>query len=133
MLGGSLPIGDAKLYSWVPFELYNAHDAAGELVLLKFDQIMHFYIYLVVSFILAWSLRKVTRTFSFSFAVILIALASTGVGVLNELIEFAAVLLFPETGVGGYYNTLLDLCFNTAGALVGALIALYLWRGTRSR
>ncbi len=43
-----------------------------------------------------------------------------GAGALNEVIEFMAVLIFPETGVGGYYNTAGDLTAN----LIGSLLAL---------
>ncbi len=46
-----------------------------------------------------------------------------GLGVLNELIEFSAVLVFPDTNVGGYFNTALDLVFNTLGALAAAVLA----------
>jgi putative membrane protein len=45
-----------------------------------------------------------------------------GLSVVNELIEFAAVVVSPSTGVGGYVNTLLDLLFNTLGAVSGAVI-----------
>ena len=30
--------------------------------------------------------------------------------------------MMPETNVGGYYNTALDLVFNAAGALVAMLL-----------
>ena len=38
------------------------------------------------------------------------------------MIEFTAVLMVPDTNVGGYYNTALDLVFNFAGALIALLI-----------
>ena len=44
-----------------------------------------------------------------------------GLGSLNEIIEFAAVLSFENTNVGGYVNTALDLCFNTLGAITAML------------
>ena len=51
---------------------------------------------------------------------IVIVMAGLGVGALNEIVEFAAVVLVPETGVGGYINTSLDLVAD----LIGALLAL---------
>jgi hypothetical protein len=49
-----------------------------------------------------------------------------GLGALNEMIEFAAVVMFPQTNVGGYVNTALDPVFNAAGAVVAmALIAVF--------
>ncbi len=43
-----------------------------------------------------------------------------GVGGLNEIVEFIAVLTIPETGVGGYDNTLWDMVFNLLGACAAA-------------
>jgi len=37
---------------------------------------------------------------------------------LNEIVEFFATVILPETGVGGYINTSLDLVFNLLGALI---------------
>lgn len=55
-------------------------------------------------------------------------LCAMGLGAVNEVIEFVAVLLMPETNVGGYINTGWDLVSNG----VGALIALgYLRLSTR--
>lgn len=125
MLGGGLRLSSGEvLYRWIPFELYNAHDAAGEFVILKFDQILHFYVYFVVSFVLAHVLMRITKSdakpFYFYFFV---AVGSMGLSVVNELIEFAAVVVSPlGTGVGGYVNTLLDLGFNTLGAVTGAFV-----------
>ncbi len=47
-------------------------------------------------------------------------MASVGLSVLNELVEFGAVVALGKTGVGGYGNTLLDLVFNTLGAFTAA-------------
>ena len=128
MLGGGLRLPSGiVLYRWIPVELYNAHDMLGEFVILKFDQILHFYIYFVMSFVLAHLLaRIVNREIKPLYFYFFVVLGSMGLSVVNELIEFAAVLAMPSTGVGGYYNTLLDLVFNTMGALVGALVS-YIW------
>ena len=55
---------------------------------------------------------------------IIIVMAGLGVGALNEIIEFMATVLIPQTGVGGYINTSLDLVADLFGSL-GALV--YLW------
>jgi putative membrane protein len=44
-----------------------------------------------------------------------------GLGALNEIVEFAAVVASPSTGVGGYYNTALDLVFNGLGATLAVI------------
>ena len=119
MLGGGVHLADGTvLYRWIPIELYQGVDS--EFVLLKFDQILHFYIYFVMSFVLAHLVRNKMRGMKPIYAGIFVALASMGLSVINELIEFGAVLFLGKTGVGGYYNTLLDLLFNTLGAVVGA-------------
>lgn len=51
--------------------------------------------------------------------------AGMGLGALNEVVEFAATLLVPETNVGGYLNTGWDLVANLVGAVV-AVIAIRL-------
>lgn len=125
LMGGGVHFpADKVLYRWVPVELYNAHDTAGEFVILKFDQILHFYIYFVMSFVLAHLFSTyISRTSSSVRVAFFVILASMGLSVINELIEFGAVVYMGKTGVGGYYNTLLDLCFNTLGAVVGGIIA----------
>lgn len=125
MMGGGVhvPSGDV-LYRWVPVELYNAHDDRGEFVILKFDQILHFYIYFVVSFVFMHLLsRFVVKREPNKYLALFVILASMGASVINELIEFGAVVFLGKTGVGGYYNTALDLLFNTLGALIGGIFA----------
>ena len=51
---------------------------------------------------------------------VVVVMAGLGVGALNEIVEFAATVVMPETGVGGYINTSLDLVAD----LIGALAAL---------
>ena len=127
MSGGGVHLADGTvLYRWIPVELYNAGDQFGEFVILKFDQILHFYIYFVMSFVLAHLLRsKISRIKPLYFYTV-IALASMGLSVINELVEFGAVVFIEKTGVGGYFNTSLDLLFNTLGAVVGAWVSS--WR-----
>ncbi len=50
-------------------------------------------------------------------------LAGMGVGAFNEVIEFFATLVLPETNVGGYHNTGRDLVANLLGAGVAGVIA----------
>ncbi len=60
---------------------------------------------------------------------VLCAAAGLGFGALNEVIEFAATLLVPDTNVGGYLNTGWDLVANLFGAMV-AVTAI--WVSNRS-
>ena len=63
---------------------------------------------------------------------VLVAAAGLGFGALNEVIEFAATLLVPETNVGGYRNTGWDLVSNTVGALVAVTLIRMRSRGLQS-
>jgi putative membrane protein len=120
MAGGGVTVGNGVLYSYVLLPLAGN----GELVLLKYDQIVHFYGFGVATLVLWHVLRRNfpaldgTKTI-YAFAI----LGGMGLGVLNELIEFTAVLVFPDTNVGGYFNTALDLVFNTLGAIAAAILA----------
>lgn len=52
----------------------------------------------------------------------LCAAAGQGFGAMNEVVEFAATKLVPETNVGGYDNTGWDLVANMTGSLVAACL-----------
>ncbi|MDT8343385.1 MAG: DUF2238 domain-containing protein [Thermohalobaculum sp.] len=126
MAGGGVPVGEGVLYGLVVVPLV----ADGELVLLRFDQIVHAYGFGVTAW-LVWLLAigtvpamRGTRT-----ALTLAALSAMGLGAANEMVEFAAVLSLPRTGVGGYINTALDLVFNALGAV--AAVAAIAWRERR--
>ncbi|OHA58949.1 MAG: hypothetical protein A2571_01065 [Candidatus Vogelbacteria bacterium RIFOXYD1_FULL_44_32] len=123
MAGGSLPVGDSVLYAWKIFPLL---DRGGEFYILKFDQVVHAFGFAVATLVMfeiispRWRGSKGLLSF-------VIFLSGMGLGALNEIVEFAAVLVFPATGVGGYFNTGLDLVFNAVGATLMAL-GLYLWK-----
>ena len=53
---------------------------------------------------------------------IVVVMAGLGVGALNELLEFIATVLVPETGGGGYVNTSLDLVSDLIGAILAMVI-----------
>ncbi len=122
MAGGSVPVGDSVLYAWKILPLL---DRGGEFFILKFDQVVHAFGFAVATLVMfeiigpRWRGSRGLLSFV-SF------LAGMGLGALNEIVEFAAVLVFPSTGVGGYYNTGLDLVFNMLGAGLIA-ISLYLY------
>jgi len=119
MAGGGIEVGGSVLYAFVLIPIVGD----GELHILKYDQLIHFYGFAVTALVL-WhllrtnfpALRGTATIYCFA------ALGSMGLGCLNELIEFAAVLALPDTNVGGYYNTALDLAFNSAGAVTAMLL-----------
>jgi hypothetical protein len=119
MAGGNLRVGDDVLYGLqlIP-------------VVLRYDQLVHAFGFgtatLVCHHLLKPYLRDgIDRWRTLS---ILIVLMGSGLGAMNEIIEFIAVKTLPETNVGGYDNTLWDLIFN----LIGGLLAVA-WLTVRRR
>lgn len=124
MAGGGFVIngsGDV-LYKWMILpiigEPYN---------IFKFDQFVHFYGFWVAT-ILSYHLLKpflkdITKV---SLSILLVTtMAGLGFGALNEIVEFSAVVILKDTGVGGYENTALDLVFNFLGAIGAASYIRY--------
>lgn len=127
LVGGNLPAGDTVLYGVILVPL------APEWSILRYDQLVHAYGFGVATLVCHHFLRPYLREGARGFGLaVLIALMGVGVGAMNEVLEFVAVVVFPETGVGGYTNTLLDLVFNLIGA-TGAVVILALSQGARKR
>ena len=123
MMGGSIQTKDGVLYDWKIFPFF---DGGGEFYILKFDQLVHGYLYAVVALLFLHLLRNYFGDRHSQLLVGFIAIMSSlGVGALNEIIEFIAVLTVPDNGVGGYYNNALDIVFNFTGALI-AVLGFYL-------
>lgn len=114
ILGGLFVIGGGVLYSYVVIPI------VGEpYSILKYDQIVHIYCYFIVA-LLMWSVVKKASCGKTPFATLAVitVLAASGIGGLNEIIEFLAVVSVPDTNVGGYENTALDIVANMLGALL---------------
>lgn len=127
MMGGSVQTADGVLYAWRIFPFF---DGGGDFYILKFDQVVHAYLYGVVGLMFLHLLRNYFGNMHSQALVAFIAImAALGVSAVNEIIEFSAVVALPETGVGGYYNTVLDIIFNLFGALV-AVSGIYFFRRT---
>ena len=121
MLGGGVYIGGVRLYD---FLLIDILDRGGEFVILKYDQFVHFYCYVAISTVIYFMLKKHMKRGHRAALIVFTILASIGVGLLNEVIEFAMVVFADAAeAVGGYYNTALDLVFNLIGAIFGAILA----------
>jgi len=89
---------------------------------LKYDQFVHAYGFGVCMWIAYQWARAVYPVVPRFGILVLCALASLGLGALNEVIEFAATRFIHDTNVGGYDNTLWDLIFNLIGVVVAGTI-----------
>ncbi len=123
LLGGGLAVGSGVLYGYVLFPI----SLNGDFTILRFDQVVHFYGFGLVTLIIYYLLRRSTALANIWIGFLAIFTAM-GFGALNELIEFLADLSVLESGVGGYYNTGLDIVANALGAICAALIAPYLFK-----
>lgn len=111
ILGGLWPVGDGVLYSKVLL------DVVGEpYSVLKYDQIVHTYCYFIVALLLWKVVARDWQSASFFVPAGITVLAATGVGGINEIVEFIATVVVPDTNVGGYENTAIDLVANFIGA-----------------
>lgn len=117
MAGGNIRVGGGVLYGFQLIPRY-----------LKFDQFVHCLGFGVATLVCHHLLRPLLREGAERRTVVylLVLLMGTGFGAMNEIIEFVAVLTMPETGVGGYDNTMWDLAFNLLGAVLA--VSWVAWR-----
>ncbi|AZQ66341.1 DUF2238 domain-containing protein [Silicimonas algicola] len=119
MAGGGVPVDGSVLYNLRLLPLIES----GEVFILKYDQVVHAWGFGVTAWVLHHLLtRHFPETRGTWTAATYPAFAAMGLGALNEIIEFTAVLAVPDTNVGGYYNTALDLCFNAGGAVIAMVL-----------
>lgn len=124
MAGGLLPVPESwpiwgqtrVLYSWW---LIPGH--------LKYDHLVHAFGFGVTTWLCWEALRSIVAgstgrpvaTVRPTLGILTLSgAAAMGFGALNEVVEFEAMMLVPETNVGGYLNTGLDLICNLVGAVV---------------
>jgi uncharacterized membrane protein YjdF len=128
MMGGLVPVPEAWPINGEHRVLYSLWFVPGYL---KYDHVVHAYGFGTTTWVcwqgLRAAFRRVGKGVSPTFGLMVLAAAGgMGFGALNEVIEFAAVLLVPNTNVGGYMNTGWDLVANLIGAFV-AVKLIYLF------
>lgn len=125
MLGGSVQTVDGVLYA---YRIFPFLDGGGEFYILKYDQVVHAFLYGIVGLMFLHLLREVVGIKTHRIFIAATAIfAAAGFSIVNEIVEFIAAVNIPENGVGGYHNTVLDMIFNLGGAAI-AIIGYTLWR-----
>lgn len=121
LAGGLMPIPAGISDSGVESVLYNMRLLPW---LPKFDQMVHAYGFGTCTVAAYESLSAhLGRRLPLSPPVVsIVMLTAMGLGAVNEIMEFIAVLLMPETNVGGYANTGWDLVSNATGATIAVLL-----------
>ncbi len=114
--GGAVQIGDHVLFA---HKIYPFLDYGGDFYILKYDQLVHAYLYGLVALMAHHTLRVPLKVAGHVFLVgLAAAMISLGISGLNEIMEFLIAVTLEENGVGGYENAMLDLIFNFSGALL---------------
>ena len=122
MLGGSIMTHDGVLYAYRIFPFF---DGGGEFYILKFDQVVHAFLYGVVGLMFFLFFRTIVGIKTHVGLIAATAIfAAAGFSIINEIIEFLAAVNLPNTGVGGYHNTVLDMIFNLLGATLAVLCSV---------
>jgi len=120
MAGGGLIVNGEVLYKYVIFPFISD---GGDFTILKFDQFVHFFGFGVSTFVVYHLLKPyLNKKTNYAVLYSILFAAGMGLGALNEIVEFVAVLAVPDTNVGGYINTGLDLVFNAFGVLTAVII-----------
>jgi hypothetical protein len=124
MSGGGILINGNVLYKLILIPLSSTYE------ILKYDQFVHIVGFgiatLVMYVLLEPKIKKPIKKWT-SISIIVI-MAGLGVGAINEIIEFIAVVIMPETNVGGFMNMSLDLVSDLIGACL-AMIYIRIKKG----
>lgn len=114
LLGGMASVGGVRLYDYVLVALVEA-----PYHILRYDQLVHFVCYAAIAMLVHEALARLAPATGAWPRAVLTVLAASGIGGLNEVVEFTAVVVLGSTGVGDYTNTALDLVANLLGAIAG--------------
>jgi len=127
MAGGGIIVNGNVLYAYHIIDIFER----GDIYILKFDQFVHAFGFFVATLV-GYSLLKpyLNKDTNYKVVYFLLICVGMGLGALNEIVEFIAVVVFPSTGVGGYYNTGLDLVANMLGSII-AVIFIHFKRRTK--
>jgi putative membrane protein len=119
VLGGAVHMKDGVLFAHHIFPIINR---GGDFYVLKYDQVVHAYLYGLVATMVFHVLRQLKpATERMGLMALIAILGASGVGALNEIMEFL-ISLNMKNGVGGYENTMLDIISNLLGAIVATLL-----------
>ena len=111
LAGGNLYIGEIRLYDF--------YFIPG---ILRYDNVVHtfgtFVTTLLLYGLMADYIASPVRP-RYPVLALLLVLMALGVGTVNEIVEFfAVVFLDAQEQVGGYFNNSLDIIFNTLGSVL---------------
>ncbi|MEK6872324.1 MAG: DUF2238 domain-containing protein [Nanoarchaeota archaeon] len=119
MIGG-MDINGVRTYARIIYPIFSSEIAGTSIF--RYDQFMHFYVYLIVTCMLFYIIRSyIKKEMPRWMLSSLLVLMGIGIGAINEIVEFMPVLFLEATGVGDYFNTMWDIVFNALGAIVAVM------------
>ncbi len=122
LCGGNIRVDDAILYNLTLFPVVDA-----PYHILRYDQVVHVLGFGVATLVCHHLLKPFLRAGIRKWVLLsfLIVLMGSGLGAINEVLEFLAVISVPDTNVGGYENTALDLVCNLLGGLLAVIFMAF--------
>jgi hypothetical protein len=115
MAGGMVPLPDDRV-------LYNL----WILPFVRFDHLVHVFGFGIAGLAL-WESVRPSLDLAMGSGASIVFMGGVGFGAINEMVEFLATRVVPDTNVGGFENTGWDLVANTVGAALAALWVRRQW------
>lgn len=87
--------------------------------ILRYDQMIHAFWFFTMTLVSYEVIKRHLKVSKITFWIwLILVMAGCGFWALNEVIEFIVDQSLPESGVGGYINTSLDLVSNLIGSII---------------
>lgn len=114
LAGGSVHINGTLLYEIILLPLSQKYP------ILRYDQLVHTWGFAVATLMMFDLLRPLLNENLQHFVAlsVVVVMAGLGVGAFNEIVEAFVAAIVPESGVGDYVNTALDLISDLLGAIL---------------
>jgi uncharacterized membrane protein YjdF len=116
MAGGGVYINGVRLYDIILIPLSTTYP------ILRYDQVVHIFGFAAATLMMFDLLRPLLKENLQGYVAlsVVVIMAGLGVGAFNEIVEALVAATVPQSGVGGYVNTALDLISD----LIGAILAM---------
>jgi putative membrane protein len=116
--GGAFHIQGKLLYEIILIPLSEKYPV------FRYDQLVHIVGFATATVTMYYVLKPLLRRDikAWTSLSIVVGCAGLGIGAFNEIVEFLATVLLPQTNVGGYLNTSLDLVADFIGAIIAVFV-----------
>ena len=115
--GGTFHINGTLLYEIILIPLSQKYP------ILRYDQLVHTWGFAIATLTMFDVLRPLLKENLKGYIAlsIVVIMAGLGVGAFNEIVEALVAVMVPESGVGDYVNTALDLIADLVGSILAML------------